>query len=150
RGRRRGTAAGGVDGDVVDEHRHAGRRRPGRVTRPAAAHGDVEDDEEPVRGGVGPGGGVDLVLAHLVVLLAVDVPADLLRRDAAVPLDSVRVERRLAGRARAGAVAADAGRLVARAARAYSTVERAPDGVGPVDVLHDVDLADARPVGVDA
>src|SRR6185312_14839549 len=86
---------------------------------------------------------------HLVVLLAVDVPADLLRRDAAVPLDRVRVERRLAGRAGTGPVAADAGRLVARAARAHSTVEGAPDRVGPVDVLHDVDLADARPVGVD-
>ena len=42
--------------------------------------------------------------------------------------------------------AADAGRLVARAAGAGAAVQGAEDGVEALDVLHDVDLADARPV----
>ena len=65
RRRRRGAAAGRVDRDVVDEHRHAGAGRRGRAAaergREAAAHGHVEDHEVAVVGGVGPGRGVDLV-----------------------------------------------------------------------------------------
>src|SRR6185295_20208480 len=99
------SAARGVHGHVVDQHRHAGRGRGGRAARPAAAHGHVEDDEVAVVGGAGPGRRVHLVRAHTVVLHAVHVPPQLLGGDATVPLDAVGVEGRLAGRARAGPVA---------------------------------------------
>src|SRR6185369_2040622 len=86
--------------------------------------------------------------ADLVVLDAVDVPADLLRRGAAVPLDRVGVEGALQRRVEAAAVVADAVLLVARPARRAAAVQRAPHGVDALHVLHDVDFADAGPVPV--
>src|SRR6185369_15945899 len=72
--------------------------------------------------------------------------AQLLGRDAAVVLDRVLVEAGLA--AAAGPLAAaEAGGLVTRAARAGSAVQGGELGAASVDVLHDVQLTDARPVG---
>lgn len=97
-------------------------------------------------GHVRPRRGVELALADAVELLAVHVPAQLVGADAAVPFEAVGVHRRLAGRPRAGAVGADPVGLVARPARVGAAVQDAPDRVEPVDVLHDVELADRRPV----
>src|SRR6185436_20651321 len=113
--------------------------------REAAAHGHVEDHEEAVVGGVVPGRGRDLVRVDGEEVGAVEVPADLLGRDAAVVFHPVRVEPGLAAGAGPFA-AADAGGLVALAARIRSTVERGELGAATVDVLQDVDLADTRPV----
>ncbi len=76
----------------------------------------------------------------------VQVEAHLLGAGAAVPLHAVGVEAALAGAGRAGLLPADAVLLVAGAARAGATVHRGPLVVDALDVLHDVDLADARPV----
>src|SRR5262249_15640955 len=83
RGRcRRGSAAGGVDGDIVHVHRYAGLRGAGRSTaergREAATHRHVQDDEEAVVRGVVPGGRVDLVRVEGEEGAAVQGPADLL------------------------------------------------------------------------
>jgi hypothetical protein len=72
---------------------------------------------------VGPGRGVDLVGLDGEVVVAVQIPADLLGRRRAVDLDRVVVVAGLA--AGAGPLAgADAGRLVARAARADASVPK--------------------------
>src|SRR5690606_34962561 len=134
-------------GDVVDDHgaaRDGGVRRGGAAGDPVrerAAHRDVEQQEvAAVRGHVVPGRGADPVLADGVVPLVVDVPAQLLGGDAAVPLEPVGVHPGLAGRAGAGAGRADAVALVAGTARVRPAVQDAPHRVDPVDVLHDVEL----------
>jgi hypothetical protein len=99
-----------------------------------------------VAGHVAPRRRVDLVLRDAVELLVVDVPAELVGRDAAVPLEPVGVERRLARRPGAGPVRAQPGELVARTARGHAAVQHAPHRVDAVDVLHDVELTDRRPV----
>src|SRR6266498_4301022 len=114
--------------------------------REGAAHGQVQDDEEAVVGGRGPGTGVDVGGAHGVEVDPVQVPLEGLGAGRAVPLHRVGVEARLAGGPRAGDVVAPADGLVAGPARSDAAVERGPLPVHPLDVLHDVDLADARPV----
>ncbi len=99
-------------------------------------------------GHVGPRAGVHLVLRDAVELLSVHVPAQLVGADATVPLEAVGVHGRLAARAGAGPVGADAGRLVAGPAGVHAAVQDAPHRVDPVDVLHDVELAGAGPVPV--
>src|SRR5581483_10335633 len=96
----------------------------------------------------GPGAGVHVGRTDLVELHAVEVEADDLRAHTAVPLQAVGVEAGLAGGTGAGALAADPGELVARAARGDTAVHRRPVVVDPLDVLHDVQLADAGPVPV--
>src|SRR5439155_5605070 len=140
----------GPHADVVHDHGFAGGRRAGGSApergRELATHREVEDDEEAVLGGVGPGARVHVGGPDGVELHAVEVPAQLLRVGGPVPLHRVRVEVTLAGGPVARHVVAAAGVLVARPARAHSTVEGGPLPVDAVDVLHDVDLADAGPV----
>src|SRR5205807_7881612 len=97
-----------VDGDVVHVHLAARGGRRGRCgtaadpVREAPAHGEVVEDEERVVDRVRPGRRVDLGGRDGEVVAAVQVPADLLRRDRAVDLDRVGVEARLAAAAGAG------------------------------------------------
>src|SRR5262249_31222826 len=131
-------------------HRYAGRRRTGgsatEGARERAADRHVEDHEEAVVRGVVPGGRVDLVGVDGEEVVPVEVPPDLLRVRAAVQLYRVCVEAGLAAAARALA-APEAGELVARTAGRDPAVQRAELGAAAVDVLHHVDLADARPAG---
>src|ERR1035437_3680732 len=102
RGRGGGGAALVVDGDPVDVHRRAGNGRGGRgreagdAVREAAAHGQVVDDEERVVDGARPGGGIDGRRQEGEEVVAVEVPADPLRRHRAVDLDRVVVVAGLA------------------------------------------------------
>src|SRR5690606_27986297 len=113
----------------------------------AATHREVEQDEVAlVAGDLGPGLIADLAPRHRVVVHAVDVPAQFVAR--VVPLEPVSVEVARARRAEARAGGADAVGLVARAALLDAAVQHAPHLVEPVDVLHDVELADPRPVPV--
>src|SRR5262249_48835887 len=146
-------AAGGLPGrDIVDHHRLARHRGCGRTAaeggREVAAHGHVQDDEEAVVGRVGPGTGVHVGRADLVELHPVEVEADGLRLDAAVPLQAVGVEASLAGGTGARPLAADAAELVTRAAGGDPAVHGRPLVVQALDVLHDVQLTDAGPVPV--
>ncbi len=128
----------------------AGLRRAGRPAAErrgeAAPHRHVQDDEEAVVGGVGPGRRVHLIGRHRLVVDAVDVEADRLGAGRAVPLHGVGVEAGLAGGVGAGGRIAQARRLVAGAAGGRPAVHGGPGLVDAVDVLHDVELADARPV----
>ena len=150
----RGAAAGGfVYGYVAHAHPGAGAGRAGGRGAVAdsvgvdAAHGDVEDHEEPVIDGGLPGGDGDLVFADGPFQVAVDVPAQLLGAGVGpVHDDRVGVVSGLAAAA-GQQVAADAVGLVARAAGVHSAVEGVRDLAEGVDVLHDVEFADAGPVG---
>src|SRR5207248_3346854 len=105
-----------------------------------------EDDEEPVAGRRGPGTGVHLGGADGVEVDAVEEPLERLRIAALVPFQGVGVEPALAARRGADPLTADAGLLVADTARAGAAVHRRPLVVDALDVLHDVELTDARPV----
>ncbi len=158
------SASGGVsglrglldgDGDMVDEQRAAGLGgvggggRAGHAVREGPAHRQVEQQEVPVVGRVRPGGGVHLRGVDGVELLAVDIPVQRFRGAVgAVELQRVGVESGLAGGVRAVAGVPLALRLVARPAGVDAAVQHAPDLVDAVDVLHDVELADAGPVPV--
>src|ERR1700729_2539096 len=147
-------AAGGfVDGDVPHAHPGAGAGRAGGCGAVAdsvgvgAAYGDVEDHEESVVDGRLPGGDGDLAFADGPFQVAVDVPAQLFGAGVGpVHDDRVGVVSGLAAAA-GQQVAADAVGLVARAAGVHSAVEGVRDLAEGVDVLHDVEFADAGPVG---
>jgi hypothetical protein len=93
-----------------------------------------------------PGLLVEPVRADGEGILGVDVPAQLLGSDAAVVLDGEGVEIGLAARTRQFA-AADPRGLPARAADRRAAMERVPDRLVTVGILHHVPLADVRPVG---
>src|SRR5256885_13744076 len=96
-------AAGRVHRYVVDDHRYPGLGRTGRTAaeraREPAADRYVENEEEPMVRGVVPGGRVDLVGVDREEVVAVQEPAQLLGRDAAVVLQGVGVEAGLASAA---------------------------------------------------
>src|SRR6201992_1022942 len=145
-------AGGGVGRDVLHAHRPAGRggtrgrRAVADAVRVAAAHGQVEDDRHVVVERGLPGGGADLGLGDLEVLVAVQVEGDRLVRGVGAVLDHrVGVVAGLAARAGAQA-AADAVGLVARAAGVGTAVHGAGQLGQGVDVFHDVDLAVFRPL----
>lgn len=153
-GAQRGAPRRTVDGDVPDPQRPARGCRAGRCVAPAgdigvrAAHGQVEDDREAVVDGRMPGGRAHLGFAHAEEPVAVEVPADRLRRCVATVDDhGVRV---------VGVPAAGAGLqptvqaplFVARAKRAVRVrlgevpaVKRRGVAVQAVSRLQDVDLA---------
>jgi len=87
-----------VDVELAAGHRGGVGSATERV-REAAAHRQVEDDEERVVDRVGPGGRVDLGGVDGEVQVAVQVPADLLGRHRPVDLHRVGVVSRLATRA---------------------------------------------------
>src|SRR5262245_12179662 len=99
-----------------------------------------------VHGGV-PGGDTDLTLAHDPGLLAVQVEPDLLIGLRTVDDLAVLVVRRLASRAGGQSTGAPVV-LGAHAIGSRSTVERVGKLAAPVDIGHDVGLADAGPVVV--
>src|SRR2546421_3441722 len=140
-----------VNPDVVDDHRYPGGGRGHRAAaegcREATTHRQVKDNKEPMMQRVVPVGCIDLVGVYREEVDPVQVPTDLLGRRTAVILHAVRVEPRLAAWAWT-LPATDAAELVAGPARSRAAVEGCELRVQSIDVLHDIDLADAGPVEI--
>ena len=100
------------------------------------------DTDAPTDGALVANAAVPIPVAHprgdFVHWAVADIPAGTREIPAGSCSDGLRQRGKPAGR--------DAGGLVARPARVHPAVQHAPHPVEAVDVLHDVELADARPV----
>lgn len=122
------------------------RRTPSHTIGEAPPNRQIEQNEVPMMNSLRPRRIPHIVLRHIVKRHAIHAPSQRLGAHAPIHLDHINVPVPLARRAGTLCVLAQAAGLVARSAGVDAAVQHPPGAVDAVDVLHDVVLADRRPV----